>query len=236
MNINSYMTPRLLTVANMVSKSVSVADIGTDHAYVPVYLILNDIADKAIAMDINEGPLTRADENIKKFSLSNRIKTRLSDGLKELENNEADTVVIAGMGGILINTILNHDKDRLSSVKNYILQPMTAVEETRKYLADNGFEIVDEALAKEDEKIYTVINATPGAMKIDNEVNYYIGECLIRKRDKILPEYIKGKIYEYEKAVSSMKNAQNLETKKKEEHFLYLISEFKKLQEECNKW
>ncbi len=236
MNINSFMTPRLLAVACMVNKSRRVADIGTDHAYVPVYLVLNNMAEGALAMDINEGPLMRADENIKRFSLSDKIVTRLSNGLNELKNNEADTVIIAGMGGILINTILDSDKNRLTSVKNYVLQPMTAVEETRKYLAENGFKIVDEALAKENEKIYTIIKAVPGRMEINNEINYYIGDCLIKKRDKILPEYIKGKIYEYEKAISSMENTQNFETKKKQEHFMHLACELKKLQEECSKW
>ncbi len=236
MNINSFMTPRLQTVANMVSGAEVVADIGTDHAYVPVYLVLNNRVHSAIAMDINEGPLLRAEENIKKFSLSDKITTRLSDGLKELQDNEVDTVIIAGMGGILINAILHSEKDRLTSVKKYILQPMTAIEETRKYLAENGFVILDEALAKEDEKIYTVICAAPGEMKIENEINYYIGECLIKKQDKILPEYIQGKIYEYEKAVLAMTNTKNPEAKKKQEHFSYLISELKRLQKECEKW
>lgn len=236
MNINSFMTPRLMAVANMVNNSESVADIGTDHGYVPVHLVLNNMTKCALAMDINEGPLARADENIKRFQLSEKIKTRLSDGLTGLEDNEVDTVIIAGMGGILINNIIDKDKERLSSVKKYILQPMTAIEETRKYLEKNGFEIIDEVLAKEGEKIYTVISAVPGRMKIEKEINYYIGEQLIKNRDKILPEYIKGKIYEYEKAVLSMKNAQSSEIEEKREYFTYLISELKILCEECKKW
>lgn len=236
MNIDSFMTPRLLAVAGMVKNSAAIADIGTDHAYIPVYLVTKRRAESAIAMDINEGPLTRADENIKRFNLSDKIKTRLSDGLEKLKNNEADTVVIAGMGGILINSIIESHKDRLTSVKKYILQPMTAIEETRKYLAENGFNIVDETLAKEDDKIYTVICAEPGKMKIENEINLLIGEALIKKHDRILPELLSGKIYEYEKAVSSMKNSKSCEIKEKQEHFAFLISELKKLQEECSKW
>lgn len=232
----SFMTPRLLTVAKMATNSVLVADIGTDHAYVPVYLILNGMAKSAIAMDINNGPLMRADENIKRFSLTDSIKTRLSDGLKELENNEADTVIIAGMGGVLINSIIDNDKERLTSVKRYILQPMTAIEETRKYLEQNGFRIVNEKLAKEDNKIYTVICAEYGKMKIENEINYYIGQCLLDNHDEILPELLEGKIYEYEKAISSMKNTDNEETIKKAHHYTYLLSEFKRLKEECATW
>ncbi len=236
MNINSFMTPRLLTVAKMVKECKAVADIGTDHAYVPIYLILNNMANQGLAMDINKGPLIRADENIKKFLLSDKIKTRLSDGLKELKNNEADTVIIAGMGGILINNILKNDKDRLSSVKNYILQPMTAIEETRKYLSENGFNIIDEKLAKEDKKIYTILSVNKGKMKVSSEINYYIGKKLIENKDELLPEFLDGKIYEYEKAVNSMKNATDGETKSKKEYFEYLLQEFKKIKGECAKW
>lgn len=236
LNSCSFMTPRLLTVAQMAKGSDSVADIGTDHAYVPVYLILNSMAKRAIAMDINKGPLMRANENIERFSLSDSIKTRLSDGLKELKNNEADTVIIAGMGGVLINSIIDCDKDRLNSVKRYILQPMTAIEETRKYLEHNGFRIVNEKLAKEDNKIYTVICAEHGKMKIENEINYYIGQCLLDNHDEILPELLDGKIYEYEKAICSMKNTDNEETIKKAKHYSYLLSEFKRLKEECATW
>ena len=236
LNIDSFMTPRLLAVAKMVKNSQSVADIGTDHAYIPVYLVANNTIKSALAMDINEGPLRRADENIKKFSLTDKIKTRLSDGLTKLKNNEADTVIIAGMGGVLINNILKNDKDRLTSVKNFILQPMTAIAETRKYLAENGFKITDEKLAKEDDKIYTVISATRGEMTVNDEINYHIGEALIKNKDEILPELLDGKIYEYEKAIESMKNTKNEETRLKASHFEYLLCEFKRIRGECAKW
>lgn len=236
MNANSFMTPRLLTVAKMVKNSDSVADIGTDHAYVPVYLVKNGIIKSSLAMDINEGPLKKADENIRKFSLSDKIKTRLSDGMQKLDNKEADTVIIAGMGGILINRILEQDKDRLTDVKNYILQPMTAIAETREYLEKNGFVITDEKLVKEDDKIYTVISASYGEMIIKDEIGYHIGECLIKNKDEVLPEFLEGKIYEYEKAVASMKNANSEETLKKKEHFEYLLKEFKRIKGECAKW
>lgn len=235
-NIDCFMTPRLMTVAEMVKKESVVADIGTDHAYVPVYLVLNNICKNAIAMDINQGPISRADENIKRFSLADKIKTRLSDGLSKLENGEADTIVIAGMGGILINNIIENGKARLTSVKHYILQPMTAIEETRRYLIGNGFRIINEKLAVEDEKIYTVISAIPGKMSVDSEVDYYIGKCLISNRDKNLSEYLQGKIYEYEKALTSMEKATGNEINEKKKHFRYLLKEFRRIKEECAKW
>ncbi len=230
LNIDSFMSPRLLTVANMVKNAHSVADIGTDHAYVPIYLIKNNRIQKALAMDINEGPLMRADENIKKFHLEDFIETRISNGLDKLKNYEADTVIIAGMGGILINEILDRGKDRLTSVKNYILQPMTAIEETRKYLENNNFCITDEKLAKEDNKIYTVISAVQGKMNIDKDINYYIGEYLVKNKDKYLPELLQGKIYEYEKALHSMNFSTSPIVKEKYNHYAYLLDELKKLE------
>jgi len=234
--INSLMTPRLMTVAEMVQNATFVADVGTDHAYVPVYLVLNNIVQKALAMDINEGPLMRAEENIRRFLLDDKIKTRLSDGLKELCDGEADTVIIAGMGGILINNIIENDRRRLKSVKKYILQPMTAIEETRKYLYENGFRIVDEKLAKEDNKIYTIISAVHGEMKAESEIEYYIGKCLVENRDKYLPDLLRGKIYEYEKALASMQKASGDELDARKKHFEYLLNELKKISEECAKW
>lgn len=236
MNINSYMTPRLLAVAELVKNSHSVADIGTDHAYVPVYLILSGKCKKALAMDINNGPLLRAEENIRKFSLESKIATRLSNGLENISDGEIDTVVIAGMGGILINNIIESDKDRLTSVKRFVLQPMTAVEETRKYLSENGFMIEDERLAKEGDKIYTIISAVPGEMKIEKEIYLYIGKSLIENKDKFLSELIDGKIYEYEKAVNSIKNTDNEEAKKRSQYFMELLADLKDLKKECAKW
>lgn len=223
-------------MAELVKNSTIVADIGTDHAYVPVFLVLTGKCEKALAMDINKGPLIRAEENIKKFSLEDKISTRLSDGLKNITDGEVDTAIIAGMGGILINNIIDSDKERLKSVKRFILQPMTAVEETRKYLLKNGFSIENERLAKENEKIYTIISAVRGEMTIDKEIYYHIGKKLIENKDEILPELLDGKIYEYEKAINSIKNTENEEAKKRAEYFEKLLSEMKELKKECAKW
>jgi len=233
MRISQYMTERLLAVSGQVEKDSLIVDIGTDHAYVPLYLVINNIAKKAIAMDINEGPLLRAQRNIEKFKLQEKIETRLSSGLKNLNDGEADTVIIAGMGGILINQIINDDKDRLKSVKNFILQPMTAVDETRRYLEKNGFLIKNEVLAKEDEKIYTIILAVRGEMKIESEINYHIGKKLIENKDKHLKELLLGKIYEYEKAILSMQNAKDVVIDEKLKYFISLKNEMEKLLKEC---
>ena len=233
MKVDKFMTPRLLAVASFVEKGSRVADIGTDHAYIPIWLIEHEIAESALAMDINQGPIDRANENIFKFGLCEKIKTRLSNGLENLEENEADTVIIAGMGGILINEILNEAKEKHLGVKRFILQPMTAIEETRKFLAENGFCILDERLAKEEEKLYCVLLVSRGEMKIEREFDYYIGEKLVLNKDPLLLDYLNGKIYEYEKAISLLEKGDREKTAERLAHFTFLAEEMKKLKERC---
>ena len=235
-DINKFMTSRLLSVASFAQPGCTVADIGTDHAYIPVWLMVNGIAKSAVAMDINQGPIMRAEENIRKFHLEDKITTRLSNGLEKLENGEADTVVIAGMGGMLINEILDAGKHVYSSVKRFILQPMTAIEETRKYLAENGFLIENEKLAQEENKIYCVLSVVRGQMQIEAEIGYYVGSKLIENKDTLLPAYLDGKIYEYDKAIASLKHANGTQSEARLAHFEYLTREMKIIKEESKKW
>lgn len=236
MDINKCMTPRLLCVASFAESGCSVADIGTDHAYIPIWLVKQGIAKTAIAMDVNRGPILRAEENIRKFSMEDTIKTRLSNGLEHLLPGEADTVIIAGMGGMLINDILDAGENLYPTIRHFILQPMTAIEETRKYLAENGFLIVDERLAREEDKIYCVLSVVRGEMKISREIDFYAGAKLVENRDPLLPAYLDGKIYEYEKAIQSLKTADTETAKERLAHFSCLCQEMQKLREECTLW
>lgn len=236
MDISKYMTPRLLAASKFVKPGSRVADIGTDHAYIPIWLVKNGISTHAIAMDINEGPILRARENICKFGLESQIETRLSDGLDSLKSGEADTVVIAGMGGILINRILENAKRLYPTIRHYILQPMTAIEETRKYLEKNGFYIEDECLAKEDDKIYNILSVVRGDMEISKEIHYYIGEKLIENRDALLLQYLDGKIYELDKAIDTMQRAETTDAMEKRAHFINLRKAMQTIKENCTKW
>lgn len=153
------LTPRLKAVAEYVRRMSVVADIGTDHAYVPAYLIENGIIEKAIASDINEGPLENALKTIEQEHISG-IELHCTAGLSGLSECGADDIIIAGMGGEQISNILN-DADWCKSDKyNFILQPMTREEQLRRFLYSNGFGIKDETLVKEKDKMYTVINAS----------------------------------------------------------------------------
>ena len=150
---------RLSLCAEMVRRGSRLADIGTDHGYLPIALCQDGIIPSALACDINPLPLQSAQDNIEKYGLSDRIQTRLSDGLKEVRPGEVDDVVIAGMGGELIRDILTAALWIKDSEKHLVLQPMTHHEDVVKWLYENGFEIDRQGAALDEGKYYTVISA-----------------------------------------------------------------------------
>ncbi len=136
-----------------------IADVGTDHGYVPITLAERDAVVRAIAMDVRPGPLERAREHIREHGLEERIQTRLSDGVESLKAGEADTVVIAGMGGELVIHILEGGRHLWQSVERWVLSPQSELDKVRRYLEANGFVIADEEMVEEDGKYYTVMEA-----------------------------------------------------------------------------
>jgi len=148
-------------VADCVTKGNVVADVGCDHAYISIYLVEGKIAPKTIALDVNEGPLLRAQENIISYGMGNLITTRLSDGLHMLEPNEVDSIVIAGMGGPLMIKILEEGSECVKAAKELILQPQSEIWRVREYLHNLNFEITKEDMCIDEGKYYTVLYAQP---------------------------------------------------------------------------
>lgn len=195
---------RLLLCAKMAGDCNTVADIGTDHAYIPIWLALNAKTKTAIACDIRTGPLENASKNIKKYGLENMIKTRLSDGLNNLGENEADTIIIAGMGGNIISKILDECTWKSKNTKTFILQPMKYEERLREYLADNGYEILEEQSTLCSGKVYTCIKVVyHGKNYPIKEYQKYIGkldenyssessQAYIKKQIKNLENHLRG--------------------------------------------
>ena len=128
----------------MVTPGSILADIGTDHGYVPISLVQRKKIKKAIAMDVNKGPLKRAEEHIREAQLEEYIETRLSDGVKKLEVGEVNSILIAGMGGDLVIRIIKNGMEVCRSVDELILQPQSELGKVRKFLRENNFEIIDE--------------------------------------------------------------------------------------------
>lgn len=151
------LSSRLALAADFVTENAAVADIGTDHGSLPVFLVSSGKCPKAIASDLRKGPLASAKSNIKTAGLSNVIETRLSDGLKSIKKDEFDEAVMAGMGGILICEILENCPYRES--KAFILQPMSDPDILRRWLYKNGFEITRERAVCEGKRVYVVMRA-----------------------------------------------------------------------------
>ena len=195
---------RLLCAANMIEECNCLADIGTDHGYIPAYAVINKYAKKAIASDINSGPLKIADRTFKRYGISNNIELREGDGLDVLKEKEADIIVIAGMGGNLIADILNKNI-KIAKEAVLILQPMQYPEIVRKYLSSSCFDIVKEDIVKEDNKFYHTMKAIKGSgVKYDKDVYYYTGLSLIQSKHPVLKEYVIFKINQINNIILGM--------------------------------
>lgn len=184
------LSKRLETVASFVPQGSRVADIGTDHGYIPIWLVEQGIAEHVIAMDVRSGPLLRAKEHIIQHKLEDRIETRLGDGLAQLRAGEADTVVIAGMGGELMLRILREGEHVWASVSCFILSPQSELAVFRHGLEAMGFAILEETMLQEEGKYYTVMKVIRGRMHYEQEYRYRYGDCLIRQKSPVLNEYL----------------------------------------------
>ena len=180
------MSLRLRTVADMLRDDEPhkcTADVGCDHGYVSIYLVQNKISESAIAMDVRKGPLAMAESNIRDFSLKKEIQTRLSDGLSELSENEADSLVIAGMGGKLMISILEK-KDLVGlGIKTAVLQPQSDICIFREYLRDKGFVIADERILLDEGKYYFPMKVVPRDgvkgpfLELERAISLFTGIC-----------------------------------------------------------
>lgn len=224
MNIST----RLFSVANMVDRCKTMADIGTDHGYIPIFLLKNSICEKAIASDINKGPVERVIKNIKEYGLEKKIQCRQGPGLSTLKPHEAQIVVIAGMGGHLIISILEEEEKIAHNLESIILQPVQHSMILRKYLYENGYKIIDEDLCVDEGKYYEIIKVRyDGVKRVLEDIYYEISPFLIEKKHLLLKEYIIKKIQQNDKILVHIDEGTELASDRKRE----LINRNKKLKE-----
>lgn len=213
------LSKRLQAVADLVTPGNRLADVGTDHGYIPIFLVEEEKIPHGIAMDVNRGPLLRAREHIGEKQLEEQIETRLSDGMKMLLPGEADTVVIAGMGGALTIKILQEGINLLPTLKELILQPQSELAKVRCWLAEHGLRIADEDMVLEEGKYYPMMRVVPEGFaergcltgetrseensseeeqkatacaqaKMQQEMEMLYGPLLLKKRHPVLREYL----------------------------------------------
>lgn len=178
------LSDRMLAVAGLVEPCAVMADIGCDHGYVAMELIRRHTCQKVIAMDINQGPLTQAQSNIKDYGMQDYIETRLSDGAAALQQGEADGIICAGMGGKLIIHILTEGRELIGGMKQLVLQPQSEVSEVRQFLWKSGFRIEREDMVCEDGKYYPMMNVRVGGFSKQEQ---YMADNLEEKSRKAQP-------------------------------------------------
>lgn len=204
-------TPRLKCIINH-TKGKRIADIGTDHAYIPIDLVQSGMAEYVIAGDVRQGPVDIAKVNIEKNNLTDKIEVRLGSGLSIIGSGEVDTIIIAGMGGQLISEIIDADIDIARECK-LVLQPMNAQYELRKFLIDNNFQITDEDIAIEGFKVYNVMNVENGKQdRFENDFEYQLPKYLIGH--KYFRNLYDKKYREFTKVINGLKNSKDKDEEK----------------------
>lgn len=181
------LTPRLRSIADQVPQGAKFADIGTDHGYLPVWLILNGVIETAIAADLREGPLERARRTAEQHGVTERLSFRLSDGLSAVSGEEADVIAIAGMGGDTIANILAAAPWTKDKGKLLLLQPMTAQPELRRWLGENGYLISGERIPREGDRLYSIWTVSGGEMPTLSPGELWAGR---QSRDPLRGEYL----------------------------------------------
>jgi len=193
---------RMQALTALVTPGLRVCDVGCDHGFVSIYLVQKGIAPKVLAMDVRQGPLSQAQAHVAEWGLTDKIETRLSDGLLKMNQEEADCIICAGMGGPLMIKILQESREKVLSLKELILQPQSEISRFREYLRTNGFHIIKEDMVFEDGKYYPMMKVIP--RETEDQVDYnkevpntaeqqvfdLFGQCLLEHRHPVLKQYL----------------------------------------------
>ncbi len=191
------LSKRLGAVAMLVQECDSLADIGTDHGYIPIYLLEHKKIQKAVAMDINKGPLERAREHVEESGLQEKISLRLSNGADKLAVGEVQAVVIAGMGGPLMVNIIESKLEVFRALDFFVLQPQSEIEQVRHFLQEQGFVITKENMVFEEGKYYSMMLVKSGTMNCKKECEFLYGPCLLEEKNAVLLEFLQREENKY---------------------------------------
>ncbi|THE15440.1 tRNA (adenine-N(1))-methyltransferase [Bacillus timonensis] len=205
------LSKRLETVASYIPKGATLADIGSDHAYLPCFAYLNGMITKGIAGEVAEGPLQSAKKQISKNQLTNALEARKGDGLEVIQPNEVTCITIAGMGGSLIRSILDKGKSKLRGVERLILQPNIGASTIREWLIENDWELIAEEILEEDKKIYEVLVAEKGSpqkpyQNIDQEL--LLGPFLLKEKSPIFIKKWSHELKHWERILNQLNDAE----------------------------
>lgn len=215
---------RLAAVAGLIPQDANLVDIGTDHGYVPIWLLQNKRIQSAIAMDVNKGPLAKARENRDKYGFTHVMDLRLSNGLEKLNPGEGDSVLIAGMGGPLMIRIIEEGRSNASSIQTWVLQPQSEIPSVRRYLHEHDFIIEEEIMLKDEGKYYMAMKAVPGTSNPWTDLEYLFGKYLLEQKHPILKEFIQKEQNIYHRIKEQLIRSDQIENERFTEVTQYLAS------------
>lgn len=208
MEMKQFLSPRLRSVAAFVTNGARVADVGTDHGYLPVWLIQNGICSEAIAVDIRPGPLSHARRTALEWELQEKIRFVLSDGLEAIEPSSVDTVVMAGMGGETIVDILARAPWTLRQSTHLILQPQSKLDVLADWLYAAGYAVLDASLVTDAGRIYLVLSVQAGAGRTPyTDAQMLINRILMERRDPLLAAYLDLEMRRLQKSIHGLQQA-----------------------------
>ncbi len=223
------MSERLKRVASFVEKNTILADIGSDHAYLPCYLVHNKVITKAIAGEVVKGPFESAQKQVKSEKLEHHIEVRFGNGLAVIQEEDlVETVTIAGMGGPLIASILKAGEDKLGTVETLILQPNIHAKVIREWAQANDWNIVNEVILEENDKIYEIIVLKRGKMVLSDK-ELLLGPLLIKEKSSIFQKKWSTELKEWERIKEQLQQISSKEVVEKLEELNQKISFVKEL-------
>ena len=224
-----HLDKRLQAVASLVPKGASFADIGTDHAYLPVWLWENGVISAAVAGDIAAGPCQAARTTVAMYGAAKAITVRQGSGLAVLSPGEADCIAICGMGGSTIISILEADMAVAKAAQRLLLQPMAGAAALRRWLVQHGWRLVDEDLVDDTPHFYEIICAEPGAEQEHAEVEYLVGPSLLKAGHPLLAKQIGRHIKSLRELLSNMERSERARASEKYKETQALLRELEVL-------
>lgn len=230
------LSPRLRSVAELVPEGAVLADIGTDHGFLPVYLLQRDLIRRAVAADLRERPLSKARANAEKYGLTDRMRFCLCDGLSGLGPEDADTIAIAGMGGETIAAILKAAPWTKDGRHRLLLQPMTSVYDLRDYLSENGYIIRKEYLNREDRRLYITMEVEAGEMPAYSEGEKWAGRQWPGMDSPLRGAYLAEQLERARRALEGAERGVRTEDQERQTLLRAVVPQVEKLEQEWLSW
>lgn len=219
----------------MIPRGARMADIGSDHAYLPAYLVEQGRIERAVAGELNRGPFEAAKRTVEEAGYSDRIEVRKGNGLAVLRTGEADVIAICGMGGGTIVDILSAGRDKLAGVRCLVLQPMVDSDSLRIWLHEHGWRIVAEDLVEDEGILYEILKAEPGREHYGDPLWYEVGNVELLRRHPLFPQKMEALIAKIDRVLQNLRKAQGEAALGKREALLRKKKRLEEVLRECSR-